>query len=73
LRRFDFFQFSHGGFRVVLVDPQLDHRPCRPEAHGREFLRIKQFFGYAARKLSQYAAREVSHLRGRYSTPVDHH
>jgi hypothetical protein len=29
--------------------------------------------GYAARKLDQYAARKVSHLRGRYSTPIDHH
>jgi hypothetical protein len=29
--------------------------------------------GCAARKLDQYAARKVSHLRGRYSTPIDHH
>ena len=28
--------------------------------------------GYAARKLDQYAAQKVSHLRGGYSTPTDH-
>ena len=35
------------------------------------FLRIAKAIGNAARKLDQYAARKVSHLRGRYSTPID--
>ncbi len=44
------------------------HAGCFRRAFKGIYSRLR---GYAARKLDQYAAQKVSHLRGGYSTPID--